>query len=672
MRPTARSQSPRIRQTAAALALTSIAACAGSEPAPCVDPDCDEAADIDAFEVPDRNRDARDGASEDAGPDPAADCILDDCASGAATDDLDGDGLFDCEEGPDDLDGDGVANCADEDSDGDLIPDLSEGTLDSDGDGTADAFDVDADGDGVTDRVEGMRDVDDDGLTNQVDPDADGDGYPDGLEYGRDAASGLDGVDTDGDGAPDFLDLDSDGDGLADDLEGTCPSSSDRLIVDSDGDSYSDLLEAAFGTDACDPADDISRVVDFYFELPFNDPAQTGTFEFGTVAQSGDVVFNADTTGSMDGETDNLISSLSGTIIPSLSANLPDLGVGVSHFDDFPCYTYGGDGDVPFALLQRVTLQPSLAEDAVRRLPRHSGGDVPESGYEALYQLATGAGRSGCNGTNVPAFDPGRDYDALVSWGDVGGAGFRPGSMPIIVQITDAPSQSRGVNGYSEGASVEESMSALRSIGARVVGVASDFGARAMLESMSRDSGANVPTCAWDPSRPSGCDAGACCTGRDGSGRTPDPDGRCPLVFDIDSDGRGLGAGIVSAIDALLRFAPIDVSTRARMDNDEFEVSGIDTTCFVSSVTAISATPPEGTCVATAAIADRDGDGLAEGFDNVTPGTVLTFEIAAKNDCVPATREPQVFIAYVDVVGPGDVILDTNVITVFVPPVLKL
>jgi len=182
-----------------------------------------------------------------------------------------------------------------------------------------------------------------------------------------------------------------------------------------------------------------------------------------------------------------------------------------------------------------------------------------------------------------------------------------------------------------------------------------------------------VPACAWDAARPGGCSPGQCCTGRNGAGRGSDGDGTCPLVFDIDSGGGGLDTAIVTGIDALVNYAPIDVTTRVRRDEDEFLATGIDTSMFLKRVEPLDAIAGPAACAGAgvAVIADFDGDGVNDGFRDVSPGSTLLFGVEAWNDFVRPLDEPQVFIAYIDVMGGGAAVLDTRIATILVPPDIK-
>jgi|GEM_PF-3825044 len=144
--------------------------------------------------------------------------------------DADGDGIPDaveCPEGADnDMDGDGLLNCEDADSDGDGIRDavenlpsgvvaLEEGPRDSDGDGDPDYLDTDSDNDSISDTDEAF-DNDQDGLPDPVEVDPTGVGIQDSNQNGLDDA--FEGnqslANTDGDELPNWRDSDDDNDGV--------------------------------------------------------------------------------------------------------------------------------------------------------------------------------------------------------------------------------------------------------------------------------------------------------------------------------------------------------------------------------------------------------------------------------------------------------------------------
>ena len=245
----------------------------------------------------------------------------------------------------------------------------------------------------------------------------------------------------------------------------------------------------------------------------------------------------------------------------------------------------------------------------------------------------------------------------------VGGVDFREGSVPLIIQLTDALSHAPGEthcfnSGYtgsvaSVAATRSETQDALEDICARVITISSseeavnDCHPRYDGERWAEATDARVPPAIWDgPSKPDGCGDGECCTALNGTGRDPDADGLCPLVFDISADGKGLGGTVVQGVEALALYAPFSVDAIATgvtnsIDGDPLPAS-TNTADFIRSITpgAFSGVPLAGL---------PDPTTTSSGFAGVTPGTTLTFEIDSFNDFVPPTLEPQFFIATIEV-----------------------
>jgi hypothetical protein len=566
-------------------------------------------------------------------------------------------------EGLGDVDLDERPNAYDLDSDGDYIPDAIELRRDTDGDGIPDYLDIDSDGDTIADRQELFADSDGDGLPNRRDLDSDNDNLMDADEAGDDLLSTLP-VDTDGDGRPNYVDVDSDDDGLPDSQELGCEIGlSDALLADTDGDGYSDLTELTLGSNPCATTTqvDFEALTDFYFILPEGAPAQRAPLEFTSDISQADVAIAIDTTFSMDGEISNLRSSFTSSIVPQLDAQVADVAFAVSTFDDFPCAGFGQGEDQPFILRQRVTTNVNSAQLQINRIGLHSGGDLPEAGYESLYQIATGAGISHCNAT-VPAFDASANRVEGVADGEIGGVGFRLGSFPIIIHVTDATAHEGSVYG-GPAASSAQAIAALTSIRARVVGVASGAEPRLQLEDIARQSGATVRACAWGDIRPAACSPSECCTGIGGAGRAA-VDGECPLVFDINTDGAGLGVAVVDGITSLARDTAFSITAQTRRDESEFSDTGFDTSCLISGVSPAFA-ENDGVCARVARIE-------GEAFFDVTSGSPVFFTVEAINDmCAPALDEARAYTVFIDVVGDGFTVLDTRRVTVIVPPVVE-
>ena len=433
---------------------------------------------------------------------------------------------------------------------------------------------------------------------------------------------------------------------------------------------------------------------DFFFILPYQDTngAQDKPLEFSTQIPSLDVFFLMDTTGSMAGEIGNLKSALTSTVVPGIKAAVADSQFGVGAQEDFPVDGYGntagsacglgGDStpDQPFKLRTAITGDIAAVQAGVNSLsngtaPIGCGNDWPEGSLEAIYQASTGQGLTGPAPTSVPANHTG-----------VGGVGFRQGTMPIIVGISDADSHGVGETGacesFAEGytgavAAVAHSRAqtktALSNICARYVGIAAiqPYGdacsPQRYMTDLASTSGARVPPNAWDVgTRPAGCGPTQCCTGTNGAGQTPDGAGLCPLVFDVATNGTGVGANISSGISLLARFATFDVPTDTSgvaADIDGAPLPMPHTTAdFIKMVTpAAYMVPP-----APPVIAPPTFDSTT--FHGVTPGTKVDFTVNAFNDFVPQTNKAQIYKATIQVLAGGCTPLDARSVLILVPP----
>lgn len=589
--------------------------------------------------------------------------------------DLDSDenGIDDEDETASDTDGDGTGDFADRDNDGDTLDDADEigddpsAPRDTDEDDTPDYMDMDSDGDTIADADELDSDQDGDDVPSYRDIDSDGDTVPDAEEAGDDDES-TPPVDTDGDGFPNYLDLDSDADGLADEEEWA--AGSDPADADSDDDGATDLVESVAETDPNDPDDNPSASGDFFFLEPYlDDPSPpSDILLFQTDIVRADVLFLVDTTGSMDGEIDTLTSTLETVVVPGLAAEVPDVGLGVARYEDFPTSPYGGSSDTPFALLHRIMTVNTAAgltsvSDAVADLaPASGGGDGPEAVYEALYQAATGEGTTS-GGASVDPFDPATadpsSPPAGEEIGDLPGAGFRDGAFPIVVLAGDAISHNLGVSPYGFlGANYSPvAIAALGDIGAKVVGIASEGGSGdvdAEFDFIAESTDAVVDPAAFGGA----CGAGMCCTGLSGAGEAPNDDGLCPLVYTIDEDGGGLGDTVVDSITQLIDYAVIDISANP-VDDLSDAVDSVE--AFIDEIVPV--TEAVGDCTPDLTVMD----GV---FIDVEPGTPVCFEVIVKmNTTVEPGPDPQLFRATIEVIGDGVTVLDSRDVYFVVPGV---
>ena len=526
----------------------------------------------------------------------------------------------------------------------------------------------DQDGDGIADAIEGEGDTDGDGILNYLDDDSDGDGISDRDESRSDNPCAP--RNSDGDDAPDFLDLDSDNDGVSDSDEvgtyGTDPTN-----TDSDGDGITDLGEIAGSmTDPLDASSTIPET-DFFVLLPYGEE-DTRTLRFGTTISVADVFFLVDMTGSMQGERTNLIQGLLSTIIPGIQAAVPDVQFGAGGFDDYPVGNYGwargnpfgsGAGDLPFYLLQAIapadqdfggwslsaspTTCPSNVStddigtisgapngtpdilEAVQGLPCHFGNDGPESYVPALFSTATGMGLTWAGGSIPAQSCPMIPDEAGLRRGY---PCFRPGALPIILMFGDAPFHNGrdDSNAYSFSApTYAQSVTALTSIGARVLGIFSGGSSSPDFEGVARDTG------------------------------TVDMAGN-PLVFSISSNGSGLDTAVVDAVATLVGGTPQDVSTRT--EDVPPNPGAIDATLFIKSIVPVEGFSSSG--VAGEGYTSKD----ETSFYGVIPGTLVDFSVRFYNDVRMGQSTAEIFTAKIIVVGNGVADLDSRNVYIVVPP----
>lgn len=407
---------------------------------------------------------------------------------------------------------------------------------------------------------------------------------------------------------------------------------------------------------------------DFFFVLPFEDAAgeQAKPLTFSTGVKSMDVFVNMDTTASMDGAIENLQDAIT-TIVPDIQAVVPDTEFGVGAFQDFPVVPWGLASDQVFELVQPITNDMDAVQDALLGFQLGDGNDPPEAHYEALYQIATGEGLDGPGATMVPA-----NHDGI------GGVGFREGSLPIVVSITneishDTEEQDCGRLYTGAVADVAHSrtqtVTALGAICARVVQVALDDGACSPMEDgirLAEDTGAVIPPEAWDiAGRPANCNAGQCCTGPDGDGRAPNGDGMCPMSFQAQFTGEGVGTSFGTAIQLLAAYGQFGVTrvwsgVAADVDGNPLP-AGTTTADFIKAVVPLDHGPvplpgaPEPTLG-------------ADSFENVIPNTDVIFDVRAYNDFVEQADAPRVFEATIRVLADDCGDLDERTVFILVPP----
>lgn len=516
---------------------------------------------------------------------------------------------------------------------------------------------TDSDGDGLFDDFEGMEDWDGDGVGNHLDEDSDDDGIPDSEESG--VLGGCLARNTDDDAIPDYLDNDSDNDGLSDRDERE-RYSTNPLDPDSDGDGFIDVAEVATGHNANDASDGIPED-DFYVVLPYDAPAQERDLRFSTTVRQADVFFMMDRTGSMSGEVSRLKSSLD-TIVPQMTTLLTDVGVGFGGFAGFggpaggPCMTIstpfgpietcsdGPTGDVPFNLYGRITTDLARMRTDLAMMEADLGGANWASSNEALFQAATGDGIAPWVAVATCPSIPDETERRY------GYPCFRPGSLPIMVVLTDTSSKNgpmtSGSGTYTPSDftmgppphTYDQTLDALRTIGARVIGVIS---------------GAEITT----PPPINQFQTWARETG------TVDAAG-APITFMISGDGTGLDSSIIEAIRVLAEETPQDISAEPRDGDDiPMQAEPIDARQFIKTITPVRQLEG-GVPTVTCPLTDRCD---ARFFYDVSPGDLVEFRIRFLNDFQRPQASTQLFRATIVVLGNAVAELDEREVLIIVP-----
>ncbi len=338
-----------------------------------------------------------------------------------------------------------------------------------------------------------------------------------------------------------------------------------------------------------------------------------------------DVVFLVDVTSSMSAEIDRIRARLRDRIAPAIRAAIPDSQLAVATFADFPVEPYGARGlDRPFELMSPSSADIARTQAAVDAIQLGNGFDLPESHVEALYQLATGEGL-------LP-------YVAASGGCPSGGVGYacvRRDALPVVLLFTDAPmhdgpdpldrapysTAALGVNPHD----FDQAVSALQTIGARVIG----------FDSGSGDGAPDMRTLAVR-------------TGTvDGSGR--------PLVYDIGQNGERLTDEVVGAIQTFATTVVQDVDATVR---DADASDGVDARMLVSAVEPVSALPMSGI---------GGIDTVGNRFVEVVAGTLLTFRLVVRPGIVVPGTEPRFVRIEVVFRGNGRTRLGSQFVSLLVP-----
>ena len=326
----------------------------------------------------------------------------------------------------------------------------------------------------------------------------------------------------------------------------------------------------------------------------------------GSLTDLVDVFLLFDDTGSFVNNSP-IIRSAFPDIIANLQASLPgiDLGFGVGRMEEYGDFAFEFTTGRPFTLNQPIVAADTAGymtaiQAALDRTTPGYGGDEPETDIEALFQVVTGRGFDGNNNGSVldsgPAglantqLNPGDSGDVpsfasfvadpanavMAAAGNIGGAGFRNGALPIILLATDTgfayqpkgetqilgagglslplselTQNSRSTTPFNAGAGIQETITGLNALGALVIGLGTNPEAnvdpRQQLESISKLTGAiNRSTTAIENGTADNIAPGD------------------PLYFEIASGfGASVASGVVNAIENAVTNVAVDIEVRA-------------------------------------------------------------------------------------------------------------
>ena len=216
----------------------------------------------------------------------------------------------------------------------------------------------------------------------------------------------------------------------------------------------SSLYEAALSVDSNDP--DGVKEAEIFGVGDANGVCRALDLSFEVAYEIADIAFLIDTTCSMGGLATAVAQDFS-DISVELYEEIDDITFGVATYRDYAYGGFGsaGSGDLPFELATQQTTNLTRVQAALTQLAIGGGSDGPESSMEALAQALGGRGYDqGCDGffdedTDVLPFnrEPGWDaFDgnesgtsssAVEGSGDLGGMGFRPDVLNVVIFATD-------------------------------------------------------------------------------------------------------------------------------------------------------------------------------------------------------------------------------------------
>lgn len=576
--------------------------------------------------------------------------------------------------------------CAGADSDGDGIPDAYESTGDTDGDGVPNHMDDDSDGDGIADSVESggvcpPADSDDDLTPDFLDLDSDDDGLTDAEEatLGTDPTR----IDTDGDGVSDlgevrgsmtdptdaastipegdfFVVLPYEGPHEMRPLRfGTAIARADvYFLIDTTGsmqtaidDVNSSLMRIASEVASLVP--DAQFGVGHYDDFPVHPYGNTSDgFPIYYTSGGAPISCSSTTTCRVLASSTSVCDTRYGLCVEpctstAFCAGLVSGAVCPGAAPRYCSAPFARD-DAPYT--HDVDITGDLTRvNAALALEVNAGNDIPESGTEALYLAATGMGLTYPNDRTGTTTIAGKTCAAVAGETEPrrGYPCFRPGALPIVVTVTDAPFHNGTTTSGDWSVPYAGSVAPVAHSFAQAVTALNDLGARAI--------GVNVGSGAGGTAAGADLSALATQTG------TVNSTGM-PLVYT--GAASTTADQIIQGIRSVVSGTPQDVSTRT--ENVAGNPDDFDARLFIESIVPLEGYGPGGVMGAMPGITYASKDTTT--FYGVIPGTQVEFTVDFYNGVRMPAETAQIFRARIIVVGNGVADLDQREVYIVVPP----
>jgi hypothetical protein len=418
------------------------------------------------------------------------------------------------------------------------------------------------------------------------------------------------------------------------------------------------------------------------------------TLNLSTDVSRADVVFMIDVTASMGPCATNIAANIGTTILSGVRAKVKDVAFGLMTFQDFTD-TFVVKYDYAIQTVRTADSVDPLKTNSIAYALAHvtsgNGNDIPEAGYEALYSLVGdpaaplsggGSGYTGWSSNTNPSAPGG--VLAGEELGSLYSGKWRPGSVPIVVGVSDALFHDKpgvaasGNDGYcdygsgcggdcSAGAcanvpSRQSAIDRVNAIGGHYVGLAINGIPKANFTDMAKQTAAIVKPSDFPPGR---CTAGQCCTGDNNAAEAPQGGTDCPLSYTVTRSGSNcpVTQSIVDGISALASALKFDVHVVA----SDVDAGTVDT--FIDKlVPNVSGVGGASMCVVipTAQLVDnfvgpkalpnptpgQPADGVKDTFIGLSGAQQICFDVVAKeNISIMNTDQPQIFRAQLQVIG---------------------